>query len=80
MFYKCGPIDHCTHLPGPVAQSSCDVENNAACTEIMDLAYHRIIGIDLLNKDPDTVPEESPLITFDKKSAICMANHIPYAL
>ena len=26
LFYKGGPIDHCTHIPGPVAQSSAESE------------------------------------------------------
>ena len=32
VFYQCGPIDHGTHVPGPVAQSSAEREYNAACT------------------------------------------------
>ena len=30
---------------------------------------------DLLNKDPDIFPDESPLILLDSKSAICMTNN-----
>ena len=30
---------------------------------------------ELLNKDPDIVPEESPLIVLYSKSAMCMANN-----
>ena len=26
IFYQCGPIDHDTHVPGPVAQSSAESE------------------------------------------------------
>ena len=29
-----------------------------------------------MNKDPYIVPEESPLIILDSKSAVCMANNI----
>ena len=29
----------------------------------------------LLNKDPDIVPEESPLIVLDSKSSMCMSNN-----
>ena len=29
---------------------------------------------ELLNKHPDMVPEEAPLIVLDSKSAMCMAN------
>ena len=30
---------------------------------------------ELLNKDPDIVPEEAPLVILDSKSAMCMANN-----
>ena len=30
IFYQGGPIDHDTHVPGPVAQSSAESEYNAA--------------------------------------------------
>ena len=29
----------------------------------------------LLNKDPDIVPEEAPLIVLDSKYSMCMANN-----
>ena len=32
IFYQGGTIDHGTHVPGPVAQSSAESEYNAACT------------------------------------------------
>ena len=32
----------------------------------------------MLNKDPDIVPEESPLIVLDSKSAMCMAKNGNY--
>ena len=41
----------------------------------MALAHFRMLIHELLNKDPDIVPEESPLIVLDSKSAICMANN-----
>ena len=31
IFYRGGPIDHGTHVPGPVAQSSAESAYNAAC-------------------------------------------------
>ena len=40
----------------------------------MALAYFRMSIDELLNKDPDIVPEEAPLIVLDSKSAMCMAN------
>ena len=73
--YQGGPIDHGTHVPGPVAQSSTESEYNAACTAGMDLAHFRILIHELLKKDTDIVPEEAPLIVLDSKSAICMANN-----
>ena len=41
----------------------------------MDLAHFRMLIHELLNKDPDMVPEEAPLIFLDSKSAMCMANN-----
>ena len=41
----------------------------------MTLAHFRVLIHDLLNKDPDMVPEESPLIALDTKSAMCMENN-----
>ena len=34
IFYQYGPIDHGTHFPGPVPQSSAESEYNSACTAI----------------------------------------------
>ena len=42
IFYQGGPIDHGTHVPGPVAQSSAESEYNAACTAGMSLAHFRM--------------------------------------
>ena len=56
IFYKVGPIDHGTRVPGPVAQSSAESEYNSACTAGMDLARFRMLIHDFLNKDPDIVP------------------------
>ena len=38
----------------------------------MDLAHLRMIIHDFLNNDIDIVPEESPRIILDTKSAVCM--------
>ena len=38
----------------------------------MDLAHFRILIHELLNKDPDIVPEEDSLIILDIKSDVCM--------
>ena len=41
-FYQSGPIDHGTHVPGPVTQSSVGSNYNAACTAGISLAYFRM--------------------------------------
>ena len=75
IFYQGGRIDHGTHVPGPVAQSSAESEYNAACTAGMYLPHFRMLIHELLNEDPDMVPKESPLIVSDSKSSMCMANN-----
>ena len=79
IFYQGGPIDHGTHVPGTVSQSSEESEYNASCTVGMALAYFRILIHELLNRDPDIVPEEDTLIVLDIKSAMCMAINGKYA-
>ena len=74
-FYQGGTVDHGTHVPGPVAQSSAESEYNAASTAGMSLAHFRMLIRELLNNDPDIVPEEAPLIVLDSKYAICMAKN-----
>ena len=44
----------------------------------MDLAHFRMLIHDLLNKDPDIVPEEATLIVFFSKSDMHMANNGRY--
>ena len=75
IFYQGGPIDHGTHVPGPVAQYSVESEYNAACTAGMALAHFRMLIHEFLNKDTDIFPEEAPLIVLDSKSAMCMAKN-----
>ena len=38
----------------------------------MALSHFRMLIHELLNKDPDIVPEEAPLIVLGSKSAMCM--------
>ena len=64
MFYQGKPIDHCKHVPVPVSESSSESGYNAAYTAGMDLAHFRMLNNDFLNKDPDVVPEQVPLIIF----------------
>ena len=75
IFYKSGTIDHGTHVPGPVAQSSAEIEYNEACTAGMSLAHFRMLVHEFLNEDPDMVPKEAPLIVLDSKYAMCMAKN-----
>ena len=51
-FYQGGPIDNCTHVPGPVAYSSAESEYNTACTISMDLSHFIILTNELMDKDP----------------------------
>ena len=41
----------------------------------MALAHFRMLIHEYLNKDPDIVPEEAPLIVLDIKSDMCMAKN-----
>ena len=41
----------------------------------MYLSHFRVLIHELLDKDPDIVSEETPLIVLDSKSVICMANN-----
>ena len=40
----------------------------------MSLAHFSMLIYELLNKDPDIVPEEALMVVLDSKSAMCMAN------
>ena len=42
----------------------------------MALANYRMLIHELLNKDPDMVPEEAPLIFLDIKSSILMIKNV----
>ena len=75
IFYQGGTINHGTHVPGPVAQSSEESEYNAACTAGMALAHFRMLIHSLLNKDPDIFPEEALLIVLVSKSSMCVDNN-----
>ena len=55
IFFKGGTIDNVTRVPVPVAQSSSEIEYNAACTAGIDLAHFRMLIHELLNKDLDIV-------------------------
>ena len=74
-FYQGAIIDHTIHVPGPVDQSSAESEYNLSCTAVMALTHSRILICELLNKDPDIVPEEPPLVVLDCNYDLCMANN-----
>ena len=78
IFYQGGPIDHGTNVTVPVAQSSSESDYNTACTSGMTLAYSIMLIHELINKNPDIVPDEAPMIVLDSKSAVCMTNNGKY--
>ena len=41
----------------------------------MDHSYFRVLKNKLMNKDPDVVPEHSPLIILDINPDMCMSNN-----
>ena len=50
IFYQGRPIDHGTHVPGLVDQSSAEIEYNAACNGGMALAHFRMLIRELLKR------------------------------
>ena len=75
MFYQGGLIDNCTNVTGPVSQSSAESEYNVVCTIGMELLSFIILNSLLVNKDPDVVPEQAPLIILGSNVAVYMANN-----
>ena len=75
IFYQDGTIDHGTHVPVPVAQSSSESEYNTACTAGIALAHLRMLIHELFNKYLDIVPEEALLIVVHINYAMCMASN-----
>ena len=67
MFYQSVPINHCTHVPDTSAQYSASIEYNVSCTTGMELAHFIMLNNELMNKDPDVVPEQILLIILDRK-------------
>ena len=65
LFYQGVTIDHCTHVPGTVAQYSTESECSAAFFSVMSLAHFMMINNKLFNKDTDVVPEQAPTIILD---------------
>ena len=73
--YQGRPIEHGTHVLGPVAQSNAESEYNEACTAVMALAHFRMLIHELLNEDRDMVLKEAPFIVLHSKSSMCMAKN-----
>ena len=65
--YQVVPIDHCTHVPGPVDQYSVESEYNAAYTTVMALAHFRMLNIELLKRDIYVVPVQASIIILDSR-------------
>ena len=78
VFYQGVPTDHCTHIPVPVAQFSSESYYTTVCTEEMYLLHFIMINNELVNKYPDVVPDHSPLLILDIKSAVCISNNRKY--
>ena len=55
LFYRAGPTDNYTHVPGPVAQSSSESEYNATYTSGISLSHIRILNNELMNNYPGVV-------------------------
>ena len=75
ILYQGGPIDHGTHVTGPVAKSSAESYYSAECTTGMALANFRVLIHVFLNKDPDIVTQKAHIIVLDSKPDICMAKN-----
>ena len=74
--YQGGTIDHGTHVPGPVYQSSAESDYNVAYTLGMSLSHFRMLINEFLTNDTDIVPQEAPLFLLDINSDVCMARKI----
>ena len=74
-FIKGVKIDHFTHVPGSVSQYSAESEYNLAFIAGIAISHFRMLNNEIINKYPDVILEQLPLIILDRKSAICMANN-----
>ena len=75
IFYQGGTIDHVTHVPGTVSQSSAKIEYNTACTAGISLVHFSMLIHEFLNKYQHIVPETEPLIILHRKYTVCMAKN-----
>ena len=76
VFYQGGPICHCTHVPGTLAQSSAESEYSSTYTAVMDLANFMIRNNVLLEKDPGVVSEQAHFIILYSKYYVCMYKNV----
>ena len=75
IFYQGGTIDNFTHVPVPVDQSSAEIKYNVACSSGISLEHFRMLIHELLKKDPDIVSDKAPLIIFDRKYDVWVAEN-----
>ena len=75
IFYMAGPVDHSTHVPSPVAQSSAESEYNLACTGGMALAHFRMLNTELEGEDPDQKPSDPPPLVLDSRAGVDMSKN-----
>ena len=66
-FYQGGSIDHCTHVLGPVSQSSDESEYIEARTAEMALTHFSMLKNEFLNKYTGIVPKQASIIILDIK-------------
>ena len=78
IFYQGVPTYHVTPVTGPVAQSSSEINYNAACTLGIDLSHFRVLIREFLNKGSDIIPEEASLIILNSKSVVCVVKNGKY--
>ena len=67
MIYQGGLIYHCTHITVPGSQYISESEYNAACTAGMALEKSTTLNNEVMNKYPNAVPEQAPIIIVDIK-------------
>ena len=61
------PFHYCTHVTGPVSQSSAENDYNTACTAGMELENSIMQNNELMNKHAYVVPEQAHLIILNRK-------------
>ena len=75
VYYQVVPIYSFARVPGPFAKYSADSEYNIACNALMALSHFMMINNELLNKNPDVVPEQAHLVILYRQSYICISKN-----